>query len=279
MGFASPTPSYTQYPERGQVLQFWEYSQLVTQLSQPWGSFMQENNFVLIWVSGDYVHVDCGSSADGRSNSAHESRARRYFGELRSLVPILERVLIDGRACHQQLSACLDRAYTVLRECHAASTRTELLGVMAPTLSGGGSTTAIQQPQKTAGTCTVSAATMDKPHESAQGADSPNNKANDHGSAQGADTAKNHAEAEPLAKSELNDFSSDAISFITKRQAVIRFVQDTIAASVDQQKLNADNVGRSNTNEFKFRTSEQASLLRASSGRSLCWHGTATHTR
>ncbi|GMF53734.1 unnamed protein product [Phytophthora fragariaefolia] len=51
---------------------------------------------------------------------------------------------------------------------------------------------------------------------------------------------------------ELNtEFSSKAMDFVQRRQAVIRFVQDAIAASVDRQKLNADNNGRGNTNEFK----------------------------
>ncbi|KAG2870956.1 hypothetical protein PC114_g27144 [Phytophthora cactorum] len=46
-------------------------------------------------------------------------------------------------------------------------------------------------------------------------------------------------------------FSTQAMDFVQRRQAVIRFVQDVIAASVDRQKLNADNVGRGNTNEFE----------------------------
>ncbi|KAG3232241.1 hypothetical protein PI124_g22673 [Phytophthora idaei] len=46
-------------------------------------------------------------------------------------------------------------------------------------------------------------------------------------------------------------FSTQAMDFVQRRQAVTRFVQDAIAASVDSQKLNADNVGRGNTNEFK----------------------------
>ncbi|GMF29301.1 unnamed protein product [Phytophthora fragariaefolia] len=41
------------------------------------------------------------------------------------------------------------------------------------------------------------------------------------------------------------------MDFVQRRQAVIRFVQDAIAASVDRQKLNADNNGRENSNEFK----------------------------
>ncbi|GMF60329.1 unnamed protein product [Phytophthora fragariaefolia] len=41
------------------------------------------------------------------------------------------------------------------------------------------------------------------------------------------------------------------MDFVQRRQAVIRVVQDAIAASVDRQKLNADNNGRGNANEFK----------------------------
>ncbi|GMF92443.1 unnamed protein product [Phytophthora fragariaefolia] len=41
------------------------------------------------------------------------------------------------------------------------------------------------------------------------------------------------------------------MDFVQRRQAVIRFVQDAIAASVDRQKLNADNNDRGNSNEFK----------------------------
>ncbi|GMF91663.1 unnamed protein product [Phytophthora fragariaefolia] len=48
-----------------------------------------------------------------------------------------------------------------------------------------------------------------------------------------------------------NGFSSKAMDFVQRRQAVIRFVQDDIAASVDRHKLNADNSGRGNSNEFK----------------------------
>ncbi|OWZ10237.1 hypothetical protein PHMEG_00016945 [Phytophthora megakarya] len=46
--------------------------------------------------------------------------------------------------------------------------------------------------------------------------------------------------------------SSQAMDFVHERQTVVRFVQDAIAASADMQKLNADNVGRGNTNEFKI---------------------------
>ncbi|KAG2854093.1 hypothetical protein PC116_g34153 [Phytophthora cactorum] len=46
-------------------------------------------------------------------------------------------------------------------------------------------------------------------------------------------------------------FSTQVMNFVQRRQALIRFVQDAIAASMDRQKLNADNVGRGNTNEFE----------------------------
>ncbi|GMF24873.1 unnamed protein product [Phytophthora fragariaefolia] len=42
-----------------------------------------------------------------------------------------------------------------------------------------------------------------------------------------------------------------AMDFVQRRQAVIRFVQDAIAASVDRQELKADNNDIRNTNEFK----------------------------
>ncbi|KAG6615639.1 reverse transcriptase [Phytophthora cinnamomi] len=102
----------------------------------------------------------------------------------------VNRVLVDMLKSYahsfQYWSECLSMAeFAINNSVHASTGHTpfyvnamrhprlpSLLGVMAPTLSGGGSTTAIQQPQKTADTCTVSAATMDKPHESAQGADS-----------------------------------------------------------------------------------------------------------
>ncbi|GMF35325.1 unnamed protein product [Phytophthora fragariaefolia] len=68
-------------------------------------------------------------------------------------------------------------------------------------------------------------------------------------------TNEQHTQAGPVVNkaAELNpEFSSKAMDFVQHRQAVIRFVQDAIAASVDRQKLNADNNGRGNTNEFKI---------------------------
>ncbi|OWY90237.1 reverse transcriptase, partial [Phytophthora megakarya] len=75
----------------------------------------------------------------------------------------------------------------------------------------------------------------------------------------GTDTEKIHAQAGPDATTsgesvqgtdadktnELDPrFSSQAMDFVHERQAVVRFVQDAIAASADGQKLNADNNGR-----------------------------------
>ncbi|RAW20354.1 hypothetical protein PC110_g23205 [Phytophthora cactorum] len=70
-------------------------------------------------------------------------------------------------------------------------------------------------------------------------------------SVQGTDSAQ---EAGPAAgkNAVLNKpFSTQAMDFVQRRQAVIRFVQDAIAVSVDRQKRYADNIGRGNTNEFK----------------------------
>ncbi|KAG2844019.1 hypothetical protein PC119_g4575 [Phytophthora cactorum] len=137
--------------------------------------------------------------------------------------------------------------------------------MVASSLSGGGSTVASEQPQKNADTDTVSAMTTrrqaasrfgnettDKNNTSVQGTDGaqagPAAKKNT--SVKGTDSAQ----AGPAAgkNAVLNKpFSTQAMDFVQRRQAVIRFVQDAIAASVNRQKLNADNVGRGNTNEFE----------------------------
>ncbi|GMF60917.1 unnamed protein product [Phytophthora fragariaefolia] len=68
----------------------------------------------------------------------------------------------------------------------------------------------------------------------------------------GVDTSninEQHTHAGPVLNkdAELNiEFSSKAMDFVRRRQAVIRFVHDAIAASVDRQKLNADNNSREN---------------------------------
>ncbi|OWZ06302.1 reverse transcriptase [Phytophthora megakarya] len=83
------------------------------------------------------------------------------------------------------------------------------LGAVASSLSGGGSTAALKQPQNTADT--------DR-HRRGQG-----------------------QWLDPV-------FSSQAMVFAQERQAVILFVQDAIAASADRQNLNADNVDTGKTN-------------------------------
>ncbi|KAG3032308.1 hypothetical protein PC120_g2527 [Phytophthora cactorum] len=140
-----------------------------------------------------------------------------------------------------------------------------MLGTVASSLSGGGSTVVSEQPQKSADTDTVSAMTTrrktasrsrnettDKNYGSVQGTDGAqagpvtkkNKSVQGTASAQGGPAAgKNAVLHKP--------FSTQAMDFTQHRQAVIRFVQDAIAASVDRQKLNADNVGRGDTNEFK----------------------------
>ncbi|GMF39229.1 unnamed protein product [Phytophthora fragariaefolia] len=112
----------------------------------------------------------------------------------------------------------------------------------------------------------------------------------------GVDTSninEQHKQAGPVVNidAQLNtEFSSNTMDFVQRRQAVIRFVQDAFAASVDRQKLNADNNERGNTNEFKVgslvllgtqnlaKHAEQACLLRASSDPFPCWRNTATRT-
>ncbi|KAG3133833.1 hypothetical protein PI126_g18985 [Phytophthora idaei] len=122
-----------------------------------------------------------------------------------------------------------------------------MLGMVVSSLSEGGSTVASEQPQQSADTDTVSAMTTRRQAASRSGNETTDKN---YGSVQGTDGAqagpaagKNTALSKP--------FSAQAMDFVQRRQAVIRFVQDAIAAFVDRQKLNADNVGRGNTNEFK----------------------------
>ncbi|KAG3151962.1 hypothetical protein C6341_g16371 [Phytophthora cactorum] len=93
-----------------------------------------------------------------------------------------------------------------------------------------------------------------------------------YGSVQGTDTATTNntsvqgtdsAQAGPAAgkNAVLNKpFSTQAMDFVQRRQAVIRFVQDVIAASMDRQKPNADNLLRTCHN-MQLLISEQASKL------------------
>ncbi|KAG3245887.1 hypothetical protein PI124_g9388 [Phytophthora idaei] len=135
-----------------------------------------------------------------------------------------------------------------------------MLGMVASSLSGGGSTVASEQPQKSADTDTVSAMTRRRQAASRSGNETTDKN---NGSVQSTDTATkdntsvqgtDSAQAGPAAgkNAVLNKpFSTQAMDFAQRRQAVMRFVQDAIAASVDRQKLNADNVGKGNTNEFE----------------------------
>ncbi|KAE8958870.1 hypothetical protein PF007_g29090, partial [Phytophthora fragariae] len=123
-----------------------------------------------------------------------------------------------------------------------------VLGAVAPSLSGGGYPV-LTQPNKHADTSNISAVStrartarspIDESTMSTPGVDTLNNN--------------NHKQAGPVVNKNngLNkEFNSKAMDFVQRCQAVIRFVQDAIAASVDRQKLNADNNGRGNTNEFK----------------------------
>ncbi|KAE9266140.1 hypothetical protein PF008_g31680, partial [Phytophthora fragariae] len=123
-----------------------------------------------------------------------------------------------------------------------------VLGAVAPSLSGGGYPVSTK-PNEHADTSNISAVStrartarspIDESAMSTPGVDTLNNN--------------NHTQAGPVVNKNngLNkEFNSKAMDFVQRRQAVIRFVQDAIAASVDRQKLNADNNGRGNTNEFK----------------------------
>ncbi|KAG2770376.1 hypothetical protein Pcac1_g18604 [Phytophthora cactorum] len=161
----------------------------------------------------------------------------------------------------QQWSDCLPMAeFAINNSVHASTGHTpiyvnamrhprlpSMLGMVASSLSGGESTVASEQPQKSADADTVSAMTTRRQAASRSGNETTDTN---YGSVQGTDTAQ----AGPAAKKNaaLNKpFSTQAMDFDQRRQAVIRFVQDAIAASADRQKLNADNVGRGNTNEFE----------------------------
>ncbi|GMF59026.1 unnamed protein product [Phytophthora fragariaefolia] len=123
-----------------------------------------------------------------------------------------------------------------------------VLGAVAPSISGGGYP--VSKPNKHAGMTNISAVST-----RARTARSPITE--NTVATPGVDTIninEQHTQAGPVVNkdAELNNgFSSKAMDFVQRRQAVIRFAQDAIAASVDRQKLNADNNGRGNTNEFK----------------------------
>ncbi|KAE8886475.1 hypothetical protein PF005_g6109 [Phytophthora fragariae] len=123
-----------------------------------------------------------------------------------------------------------------------------VLGAVAPSLSGGGYPVSTK-PNEHAGTSNISAVST-----RARTARSPIDESSV--STPGVDTLnyKNHTQTGPVVNKNNGpnkEVNSKAMDFVQRHQAVIRFVQDAIAASIDRQKLNADNNGRENTNEFK----------------------------
>ncbi|GMF56246.1 unnamed protein product [Phytophthora fragariaefolia] len=124
-----------------------------------------------------------------------------------------------------------------------------VLGAVAPSLGGGGYPVS-PKPNKHGDMGNISAVMT-----RARTAGSPFNKSTV--STPGVDTLNindQHTQAGPVVNKDarLNtEFSSKAMDFVQRRQAVIRFGQDVIAASVDRQKLNADKNDIGNTNEFK----------------------------
>ncbi|KAG2760060.1 hypothetical protein PC116_g27311 [Phytophthora cactorum] len=95
-----------------------------------------------------------------------------------------------------------------------------MLGMVASSLSGGGSTVASEQPQKSADTDTVSAMSTRR-HAAPRSGNETKDK--NYGSVQGT----NSAQAVPAAgkNAVLNKpFSTQAMDFVQRRQAVIRFV-------------------------------------------------------
>ncbi|GMF64113.1 unnamed protein product [Phytophthora fragariaefolia] len=125
-----------------------------------------------------------------------------------------------------------------------------VLGTVAPSLSGGGYPV-LPKPNKHTDMTNISAVST-----RARTARSPVNESTL--STPGVDTLNingQHTQAGPAVNKDAEqntNFSSKAVDFVQRRQAVIRFVQDVVEASVDRQKLNADNNGRGSTNEFKI---------------------------
>ncbi|KAG2802927.1 hypothetical protein PC113_g15957 [Phytophthora cactorum] len=191
------------------------------------------------------------STADHPQTDGQTERVNRVLGDLSK----------SYAHSFQQWSDCLPMAeFAINNSVHALTGHTpfyvnamwlphfpSMLGMVASSLSGGESTVASEQPQKSADTDTVSAMTTRR-----QAVSRSRNETTDknYGSVQGADSVQVGPAAGKNAV--LNKpFSTQTMGFVQRRQAVIRFVQDAIAASVDRQKLNADNVGGGNTNEFE----------------------------
>ncbi|KAG3156746.1 hypothetical protein PC128_g21801 [Phytophthora cactorum] len=175
------------------------------------------------------------STADHPQTDGQTERVHRVLGDL----------LKSYAHLFQQWSDCLPMAeFAINNSVHASTGHTpfyvnamrhprlpSMLGMVATSLSGGGSTVAPEQPQKSADTDTVSA--MTTPRQAASRSGNETTDKNYDGAQAGPAAGKNAVLNKP--------FSTQAMDF----------VQDAIAAAVDRQKLNADNVGRGNTNEFE----------------------------
>ncbi|KAG2792464.1 hypothetical protein PC112_g23850 [Phytophthora cactorum] len=164
------------------------------------------------------------STADHPQTDGQTERVNRVLGDL----------LKSYAHSFQQWSDCLPMAeFAINSSVHASTGHTpfyvnamrhprlpSMLGTVASSLSGGGSTVASEQPQKNADTDTgTDTATKNT---SVQGTDG----------AQAGPAAGKNAVLKKV-------FSTQAMNFVQRRKAVIRFVQDAIAASVDRHKLNA----------------------------------------
>ena len=72
------------------------------------------------------------STSDHPKTDGQTERAKRVLEESFGVMSIrlqLERILANGEIRHQQLAACIEDAYTVLREWLAPPTPTHLLSV------------------------------------------------------------------------------------------------------------------------------------------------------
>ncbi|KAG2762284.1 hypothetical protein Pcac1_g25942 [Phytophthora cactorum] len=184
-------------------------------------------------------------------------------GQTERVIGVLGDLLKSYAHWPQQWSDCLPMAeFAINNSVHTSTGHTpfyvnamrhprlpSMLETVASSFSGGGSTVASEQPQKSAHTDTVSAMTTQR-----QAASRSANETTDKKTPRPRTTRLCSAQAGAAVGTNavLNKpFSTQAMDFVQRRQAVIRFDQDAIAASVDRQKLNADNVGRGNRNEFE----------------------------